>query len=168
MARTPRTPHLDSRGQLRMVDVGSKPIARRYAIAVATVRMKASALEALRSGATPKGDVLAAARVAGILAAKRTSELVPACHPVTLTSVTVELELLDRVVLVSVRAEANDRTGVEMEALTAASVAALTLYDMMKGLDRGMVIERVQLEAKGGGRSGSWVRATRTGDARGA
>jgi cyclic pyranopterin phosphate synthase len=151
-----------------MVDVGEKPIAARYALATALIRMKPSALEALRSGATPKGDVLAAARAAGLLAAKRTSELIPACHPVTLTSVTVDLELLDRGVQVSVRAEAHDRTGVEMEALVAASVAALTLYDMMKGLDRAMVIEQVQLEAKGGGRSGSWVRGARSGDARGA
>jgi cyclic pyranopterin phosphate synthase len=152
-----------------MVDVGKKPTTARYAVASALVRMKPAAVSAVRQGATSKGDVLAVARVAAIMAAKRTFELIPACHPIGLTAVLVDLALLSRAVRVTVRAEAHDRTGVEMEALVGASVAALTVYDMLKGLDRDMVIERVQLEAKGGGRSGSWERSSaRSVHARGA
>ena len=141
-----------------MVDVGAKDVTARRAVASAFVRMSTETIDALRDGATPKGDVLAAARLAGIMAAKRTPELIPLCHAIALTRVTVELEIARGGVRIVARAEARDRTGVEMEAMTAASVAALTLYDMLKGIDRGMVIEHVALDEKSGGRSGHWVR----------
>jgi cyclic pyranopterin phosphate synthase len=143
-----------------MVDVGEKPIADRVAVASAIVRMARGTLEVLRAGATPKGDVLATARIAGIQAAKRTHELVPLCHQIALTSVEVHFALDDDGERLHVRtiARARDRTGVEMEALTAASIAALTVYDMLKAIDRGMSIEAVRLEEKHGGRSGTWTR----------
>lgn len=142
-----------------MVDVGAKPATERAAFARATIKMLPSTQRALREHKAPKGDVLATARIAGIQAAKRTWELIPMCHQVQLTSVTLELRLSgrDRVVI-EARAEAKDRTGVEMEALTAASVAALTLYDMLKAIDRGMVIENVALYEKSGGKSGTYRR----------
>ncbi|MFT3926274.1 MAG: cyclic pyranopterin monophosphate synthase MoaC [Myxococcales bacterium] len=154
-----RLTHLDSRGQARMVDVGDKAVTSRTAVARATVRMRASTQRALRDGQTPKGEVLATARIAGIQAAKRTWELIPMCHQVQLTSVKLELEFKgrDRVVIEG-RTEARDRTGVEMEALTAVSVAALTLYDMLKAIDREMVIEEVALHEKRGGKSGDFRR----------
>ena len=154
-----RLTHLDARGQARMVDVGEKAVTARSATACAHVRMKPATLRALLSGSTPKGDVLAVARVAGIQAAKRTPELIPMCHQVQLTSVKLELTPQGKnAVLIEACATAADRTGVEMEALTAVSVAALTLYDMLKAMDRGMVIERVALVAKSGGKSGDYVR----------
>ena len=159
MAASKTLTHLDERGQVRMVDVGDKATSQRAAVAVAFVRMLPATLRALKDGTTPKGDVLAVARIAGIQAAKRTPELVPMCHHVQLTSVKVELSLLgkDRV-RIEARAAALDRTGVEMEALTAASVAALTLYDMLKAIDRGMVIEQIALHQKSGGKSGDYLR----------
>jgi cyclic pyranopterin monophosphate synthase len=156
--------HLDAQGHARMVDVGPKAVTDRAAVACASVRMSASTLQAIRDRKTPKGDVLATARIAGIQAAKRTWELIPMCHQVQLTSVKVELELVGKTqVSIQVRAEAKDRTGVEMEALTAASVAALTLYDMLKAIDRGIVIERVALLEKTGGKSGDYRRGHASG-----
>ena len=150
--------HLDEHGRARMVDVGDKPITAREARASARLRMAPETLEALRAGTTKKGDALATARIAGIQAAKRTPELIPLCHAIALTKVEVRFELQADGVAIETVARCADRTGVEMEALTAASVAALTLYDMLKAMDRGMVIEAVQLEAKSGGRSGDWHR----------
>jgi len=159
MAARKTLTHLDARGQARMVDVGDKATTQRSAVAFAFVRMLPATLRALQDGTTPKGDVLAVARIAGIQAAKRTPELIPMCHQVQLTSVKVELTLVgkDRV-RIEARATALDRTGVEMEALTAASVAALTLYDMLKAIDRGMMIEQVALHEKSGGKSGDYRR----------
>jgi cyclic pyranopterin monophosphate synthase len=153
-----RPSHLDARGHARMVDVGDKAVTARRAVACARVRMAHATIAALRAGQSPKGDVLAAARLAGIMAAKRTPELIPLCHAVTLTRVAVEIAVGDEGVDIEAVAEARDRTGVEMEALTAASVAALTLYDMLKALDRGMVIEGLMVREKSGGRSGPWAR----------
>lgn len=150
--------HLDARGQVHMVNVGEKEVTARRAVASAFVRMKASTVTALQSGNTPKGDVLATVRIAGIMAAKRTAELIPLCHSVALTRANIDLEVREHGVAIRATVEATDRTGVEMEALTAASIAALTLYDMLKGIDREMVIEQVALEEKRGGRSGHWVR----------
>jgi len=156
-----RLTHLDSRGQARMVDVGDKAVTSRTAVACAIVRMHASTQRALRSGETPKGDVLATARIAGIQAAKRTWELIPMCHQIQLTSVKLELSFEgDEKVLVEARVRAEDRTGVEMEALTAVSVAALTLYDMLKAIDREMVVEQIALLEKSGGRSGDFKRGS--------
>jgi cyclic pyranopterin phosphate synthase len=155
-----RLTHLDARGQARMVDVGDKDVTQRSATARARVRVKSSTMRALREGTTPKGDVLAVARIAGIQAAKRTPELIPMCHHVQLTSVKVEITLRGKnEVAIEALASASDRTGVEMEALTAASIAALTLYDMLKAIDREMVIEHVALYEKRGGKSGDYRRS---------
>ena len=150
--------HLDPDGAPRMVDVGAKPVTARRAVASASVRMRPETLASLLDGGGPKGDALVVARLAGIAAAKRTAELIPLCHPIPLDRVDVELSADRDAGLVTIRTEARAtaRTGVEMEALTAASVAALTLYDMAKALQRDIVIERVELLAKEGGRSGSW------------
>ncbi len=144
---------------MKMVDVGAKKKTERLAMATGRVRMSTEALAAIREGRVEKGDVLAAARLAGIMAAKRTPDLVPLCHPISLSG--VEVEATPVVVGVELRATVRtvDRTGVEMEALTAVAAAALTVYDMLKSTDRGMVIEAVQLEHKSGGRSGVWTRA---------
>ena len=151
----PTLTHLDERGHARMVDVGEKPVTARVATAQARVRMGADALAALAGGA-PKGDVLAVARIAGIQAAKRTGELIPLCHPLPLDGVSVDLTPQADGVRIEATARCTGRTGVEMEALTAATVAALTVYDMLKAVDRAMVIEDVRLLAKSGGRSGDW------------
>jgi cyclic pyranopterin phosphate synthase len=148
--------HLDERGQARMVDVGGKPETVRSATATGRIRMTAEALAAVRDGSGPKGDGLAVARVAAILAAKRTGELIPLCHPLALDAVTVEFAFEEHAVRVTARASLTGRTGVEMEALTAASLALLTVYDMAKALDKGMVIEGVRLLEKTGGKSGDW------------
>jgi cyclic pyranopterin phosphate synthase len=140
-----------------MVDVGAKRETLRRAVARAHVRMHAATVELLRSGSAPKGDVLAVARIAGIQAAKRTPELIPLCHAVRLTRVTVDVLIEPAGVRIEAAAEAVDRTGVEMEALVAASTTALTVYDMLKGIDRGMRIE-VALEEKTGGAGGTWTR----------
>lgn len=159
MSDRPELTHLDAEGRARMVDVGAKDVTDREAVASAVVRMEPATLALLRGGHAPKGDVLAVARVAGIQAAKKTPELIPLCHAIALTAVEVAFDWLEPDgVRVEARARARDRTGVEMEALTAASVAALTVYDMLKAVDRGMRIEHVRLEEKRGGRSGHWQR----------
>lgn len=159
MSNDTKLTHLDADGHAHMVDVGEKAVTLRRATARAMVRMSAEALSALASGATPKGDVLAAARIAGIQAAKQTPQLIPLCHAVQLTRVTVEIALESSAAVIDATAEARDRTGVEMEAMVAASVAALTIYDMMKAVDRAMSFDVVLLE-KSGGRSGHFVRSS--------
>ena len=151
--------HLDDQGRARMVDVGDKASSRRKAIARAEIHMSPETIQALTQGGIPKGDVLAVARVAGIQAAKKTAELIPLCHPLPLTSVTVEFEIKEDRVEIESKAETFGQTGVEMEALTACPVAALTIYDMCKALDRLMVIESVALWEKEGGKSGDWKRS---------
>ncbi|MGV3729281.1 MAG: cyclic pyranopterin monophosphate synthase MoaC [Sphingopyxis sp.] len=148
--------HLDDSGAAHMVDVGAKPATQRRAVAAGRITMTATALDAIQSGNAPKGDVLSTARIAGIMAAKRTADLIPLCHPLALTSVTVEFEWLADGIAVTAAAATSGPTGVEMEALTAASVALLTLYDMAKALDRAMVIGDIRLLEKSGGRSGDW------------
>jgi len=150
--------HLDSEGRARMVDVGGKEVTQRRAVARARVTMQEETAQALADGTVAKGDVLAVARVAGIQAAKRTSELIPLCHPLMLSSVQVDLTPGPSWVDIEVTAETVDRTGVEMEALTACSVAALTVYDMCKARDRAMQVEALGLVEKSGGRSGDWHR----------
>ena len=152
--------HLDARGRARMVDVGAKPTTRRTATARGVVRLNAAAFDALAAGKLSKGDALAVARLAGILGAKKTSELVPLAHPIALDSVTVECELEKRTrsVVVTATASTAARTGVEMEALTAVSVACLAIYDMAKSLDRSITIAEVVLVEKKGGRSGDYRR----------
>ena len=148
--------HLDEQGAARMVDVGGKPEKARSASAEGRIRMSTATLAAVREGSGPKGDVLAAARIAGIMAAKKTGELIPLCHPLALDAVTVDFAFEDDGVLVAATASLTGKTGVEMEALTAASVALLTIYDMAKALEKGMTIEGVRLLAKTGGKSGDW------------
>ncbi len=148
--------HLDADGNARMVDVSGKAVTRREAVAEGRIDMGADALAAVREDRVPKGDVIAVARVAGIMAAKQTSELIPLCHPLPLSGVTIDFEVDDRGIAVRATATTEGQTGVEMEALTAVSVALLTLYDMAKALDRGMVIGGVRLLSKRGGRSGDW------------
>lgn len=143
---------------MKMVDVGEKPKTERIAVATGRVRMSAVALAKIRSGMVEKGDVLAAARIAGIMAAKRTPDLIPLCHPISLSGVEVELKAVTAGIEVRATVKTVDRTGVEMEALTAVSAAALTVYDMLKSSDRSMVIDAVQLEHKSGGRSGVYTR----------
>jgi cyclic pyranopterin phosphate synthase len=157
-----RLTHWNERGEARMVDVGAKPATARTATATARVRLGPGTAERIAAGTVPKGDVFAVARLAGIGAAKRTDELIPLCHGIALTGVDVELTLDRRGAAVDVRATARafDRTGVEMEALVAATVASLTLYDMLKAIDRGVTITDVALVEKTGGRSGTWRRET--------
>jgi cyclic pyranopterin phosphate synthase len=150
--------HLDSAGSARMVDVTQKQPTIRSATASAFVRCSAAVVTALRDGATPKGDVLAVARIAGIAAAKRTPELIPLAHVIGVHGASVEVAVVDDGVAIEATVRTADRTGVEMEALTAASVAALAVVDMVKGLDKSVTIERVRLERKTGGKSGDWVR----------
>ena len=150
--------HLDERGRARMVDVSAKDPAHRRAVARATVLMRPEVAQLLRRGEISKGDVLAVARVAGIQAAKRTSELIPLCHGLSVSSVAVDFDIGDESVAIEASVETVDRTGVEMEALTACSVAALTVYDMCKSQDRSMTITDVALWEKSGGRSGSYRR----------
>jgi cyclic pyranopterin phosphate synthase len=150
--------HLDRSGAANMVDVGDKDVTERIAIAEGAVIMAPETLDAIRAGDARKGDVIGTARIAGIMAAKRTHELIPLCHPLALTRVAVEIEARDDLPGLRVRATAkvNGRTGVEMEALTAVSVACLTIYDMAKAIDRGMAITGIRLLEKTGGRSGVW------------
>lgn len=150
--------HLDSQGRANMVDVSDKAQSVREAVAEARVRMLPQTLQMIVQGDHPKGDVFAVARIAGIQAAKKTSDLIPLCHPLMLTSVKVELQAEgDDAVRITARCKLTGQTGVEMEALTAASVAALTIYDMCKAVDRGMQIEQVRLLEKLGGKSGHYV-----------
>ena len=147
--------HLDSQGRANMVDVTEKAVTSREAVAQAVVRMRPETLDMIISGGHPKGDVFAVARIAGIQAAKKTSDLIPLCHPLMLTSVKVELAAQGNdAVLIVARCKLSGQTGVEMEALTAASVAALTIYDMCKAVDRGMTIDNVRVLEKLGGKSG--------------
>ena len=153
-----RLTHLDDKGAARMVDVGDKVATVREATAECVVRMTPETIEAVRQG-TAKGDALQVARVAGIMAAKRTPDLIPLAHPLPVTSVTVDFEFVDGGVRVVTTARVVGQTGVEMEALTAAAVAGLTLIDMTKGVERGVYLENVRLLQKSGGRSGTWKRA---------
>lgn len=148
--------HLDAQGNARMLDIGGKAETQRIAIASGRIRMSAQALGAIRGGDTPKGDVLAAARIAGIMAAKKTAELIPLCHPLALDAVTVDFAFEDDAIRATATASLSGRTGVEMEAITAASIALLTIYDMAKALDKGMIIEELRLIEKRGGKSGTW------------
>ena len=161
MPRAPRLTHLDRRGHARMVDVSEKPVTRREAVARGEVTMRPETVERIAAGALPKGDVLAVARLAGIMAAKRTADLVPLCHPLPLSHVDVSLAVDTARARVTIegRARVEARTGVEMEALTAVAVAGLVLYDMCKAVDREMTIGAIRLVKKTGGRSGAFVRA---------
>lgn len=150
--------HVDARGRVRMVDVGDKPVTSREARARGTITMSAAALRLIRSGAVKKGDPLQTARLAGIMAAKQTASLIPLCHPLQLTHVGVELTPVRRGYRIEAVVRTNGQTGVEMEALTAVSVAALTIYDMVKAVDRAMVIGDICVVEKSGGRSGRYVR----------
>lgn len=152
--------HFDEKGQAIMVDVGAKQITQRVALARATIYMKPETLELVLRGATKKGDVLGVARVAGIMAAKKTPELIPLAHPLPLDSVTIDFfpDMEECVIHVEARVKVTAKTGVEMEALTAVSVASLTVYDMVKAVDRGMKISDIKLMEKSGGRSGHFVR----------
>ena len=149
--------HLDATGAAHMVNVGGKAETQRMARAGGVIRMSAEALAAIPTGDAPKGDVLGTARIAGIMAAKKTAELIPLCHPLALTSVEVAFEYIEGGIEVSATASLSGKTGVEMEAMTAASVALLTVYDMAKALDKGMVIDGVRLLEKRGGKSGHWL-----------
>jgi cyclic pyranopterin phosphate synthase len=149
--------HLDEAGAARMVDVSDKDVTDREAVAEATITLSAAAFEAVTGGTAQKGDVLAAARIAGIMAAKKTSELIPLCHPLAITSAGVEFETGDNAVRVIATVKTSGQTGVEMEALTAASIAALTIYDMVKAVDKGAVISGVRLLSKSGGKSGDFA-----------
>lgn len=157
---TERLTHLDEHGSARMVDVGAKPVTERRAVARAIVRMAPQTARAVQAGDAPKGDVLGTARIAGILAAKRTGELIPLCHPLGLDHITVDavVDVDAGTVTLTATAGVTAKTGVEMEAMTAAAVAALTVYDMVKGVERGVTIEAVALLEKSGGRSGTWRR----------
>jgi len=148
--------HIDSEGAARMVDVSAKPATVREATATGRIAMSADAAAAIRAGAVKKGDVLAVARVAGIMAAKKTADLIPLCHPLPIAGVTLDLDVDADGVSATATVRTTHGTGVEMEAMTAVSVALLTIYDMAKALDRGMVIGAVRLLAKSGGRSGDW------------
>jgi cyclic pyranopterin phosphate synthase len=150
--------HVDDQGRVRMVDTGEKKITSRRAVASARVLMDRETVAALRDQRTPKGDPLETARLAGIMAAKRTADLIPLCHPLPLTHIDVQATLEDGGVALQAEVSTNAQTGVEMEALTAVSVAALTIYDMCKALEKGMTITDVQLESKTGGKSGDYER----------
>ncbi|MEW6322915.1 MAG: cyclic pyranopterin monophosphate synthase MoaC [Acidobacteriota bacterium] len=153
-----RLTHVDARGRVRMVDVGAKPVTAREAVARGVVTMSATARRLVRAGQTAKGDPLQAARLAGIMAAKRTSELIPLCHPLALSHVSVDLTPTRTGYAIEGRARTSGQTGVEMEALTAVAVAALTLYDMVKAVDKTMVIGEIRLVEKRGGKSGAYTR----------
>jgi len=152
--------HIDTQGRARMVDVSAKKITTREAVATGVVRMHPDVLRLIVTGQIPKGDVLATARLAGIMAAKRTSDLIPLCHPLPIASVKIEFSPDERAATIAVesRVKVEGKTGVEMEALTAVSVAALTIYDMCKAVDKGMVISDICLQKKTGGKSGVYVR----------
>lgn len=150
--------HLDAAGAAHMVDVGGKAATRREAVATGRIEMAAEAARAIRDGTALKGDVLAVARVAGIMAAKRTSELIPLCHPLPLTRVAIDLVVDESGVTATATVATEGKTGVEMEALTAVTVTLLTIYDMAKAIDKGMTIGGVQLLTKTGGKSGDWAR----------
>ena len=150
--------HLNERGEAHIVDIGGKDVTTRRAVAQARLEAMPETVAAIVGGTLKKGDALAVARIAGIMAAKKTSELIPLCHPIALTAVEVDIAVEDGNLVITATAETSDRTGVEMEAMTAASVAALTLYDMAKGIDRAMRISSVELMEKSGGKSGAFRR----------
>ena len=156
--RKTKLSHVDARGRVKMVDVGDKPVTDREAVARGSITMSRAALRLVRRGAVKKGDPLQAARLAGIMAAKQTSALIPLCHPLPLSSVQVDLTPIARGYAIQARVRTTAQTGVEMEALTAVAVAALTIYDMVKAVDRSMVIGDVRLMFKSGGRSGTYRR----------
>jgi cyclic pyranopterin phosphate synthase len=157
----PKLSHVDRKGRVTMVDVGNKPVTDREAIARGSIAMSREALRMIRTGAVKKGDPLQAARLAGIMAAKQTSSLIPLCHPLPLSQVAVELVPTARGYDIEARVRTTAQTGVEMEALTAVAVAALTVYDMVKAVDNAMVIGDIRLEYKSGGRSGTYRRSRR-------
>lgn len=165
MTNQPRLTHVDESGAARMVDVTAKDVTVRTATATGRVLVARSVVDLLRAGAVPKGDVLAVARIAGIQGAKRTPDLVPLCHPIAVHAVAVELSVADDAVAISATVRTADRTGVEMEALTAVTVAALTVVDMVKAVDPAAVISDVRVEEKTGGKSGYWQRSAGTGQA---
>ncbi|MBN9347387.1 MAG: cyclic pyranopterin monophosphate synthase MoaC [Devosia sp.] len=150
--------HLNERGEAHIVDIGAKPVTARRAVARAVLEAAPSTIEAIDGGTLKKGDAIAVARIAGIMAAKKTSDLIPLCHPIGLNKVEVDITVEGGNLVVLATAETSDRTGVEMEAMTAASVAALTLYDMAKGIDRAMRITAIELMEKSGGKSGDFRR----------
>lgn len=161
MIKDNKLTHFNEQGDVHMVDVGDKNVSRRKAIAEGWISMQPKTLEKIRQGDHKKGDVLSVARVAGIMAAKRTSDLIPLCHPLMLTRVTIDLELDadSSSIRCEVCAETSERTGVEMEAMTGLQVALLTIYDMCKSVDRGMEMHNIRLVHKSGGKSGDWNRA---------
>jgi cyclic pyranopterin monophosphate synthase len=158
VSEEPRLTHVDESGAARMVDVSGKQVTARVARASGRVVVSSAVVKLLRGEGVPKGDALGVARVAGIMAAKRTPDLVPLCHPLAISGVTVDLAVLDDAVLIEAEVRTTDRTGVEMEALTAVSVAALALVDMVKAVDKAAVISDVRVDEKSGGRSGEWRR----------
>lgn len=153
-----RLTHLNERGEAHIVDIGGKDVTARRAVARAVLEAQPATIEAIAGGTLKKGDALAVARIAGIMAAKKTSDLIPLCHPIALSKVEVDIAVDGSRLVILATAETSDRTGVEMEAMTAASVAALTLYDMAKGIDRGMRVATVELVEKSGGKSGDFRR----------
>ncbi len=156
--------HFDEHGNARMVDVGGKPTSQRLAVASAVVEMKPATLELIKNRNIQKGNVIELARVAGIMGSKKTADLIPLCHPISLNSVVIEFEFQsDRTIRITSTVTANDRTGVEMEALTTVATAALTIYDMCKSVDRAMKITDIQLEKKSGGKSGEFTRPALSG-----
>ena len=163
MARPPRLSHVDSRGRVRMVDVSDKAVTAREAVARGHVRMSRTAIRLIRTGAVKKGDPLQTARLAGIMAAKQTSALIPLCHPLALSHVDVSIAPARNGYAIEARVRTSERTGVEMEALTAVAVAALTIYDMVKAVDRSMVIGQIEVVAKRGGRSGEYLKSESKG-----
>lgn len=161
---SPTLTHFDASGRARMVDVGDKDETHRIAVARGRVRMQPETATIIREGRAAKGDVLAVAQVAAIMAAKKTSEIIPMCHPLLLTRIDVSFEITDDSIEIEARVDTKGQTGVEMEALTAVSVAGLTIYDMVKAIDRGMTIDAIRVEKKQGGQSGDWNRDTQPGD----
>ena len=155
----PRLTHVDESGAARMVDVSGKDVTARVAVATGRVLLSAAVVDLLRGEGVPKGDALGVARVAGIMAATRTPDLVPLCHPLAISGVTVDLEVADDGVGITATVRTSDRTGVEMEALTAVSVAALTVVDMVKAVDKAAVITDISVQSKTGGKSGDWTRS---------
>jgi cyclic pyranopterin phosphate synthase len=154
----PRLTHVDDSGAARMVDVSAKDVTKRQAVATGRVCVSGTVVDLLRGEGVPKGDALGVARVAGIMAAKRTPDLIPLCHPLAISGVTVDLTVADAAVEITATVRTTDRTGVEMEALTAVSVAALTVVDMVKAVDKAAVISDIRVETKTGGKSGDWAR----------
>ena len=157
MSDESRLTHLDEQGRARMVDVGGKDVTERVAVAEGVVELAPGTAELLFGGDLPKGDAVAAARIAGIMAAKRTAELIPLCHPLMLRGIEIDINRVEGGARIVVTVRTSERTGVEMEALTAVSVAALTIYDMVKGVERGVAIGPIRLLEKRGGRSGTWT-----------